>query len=464
MTPRILVGLAIAARLALALDYSFVPVPGNANIETQLISTIPTGTFTAINSLATPFSISATPGTCGPAGNAPCNLYVGRTSLTLNVSIPNATDVYTLMNATSPPPGAQLGTITFIGSGGATLSFPLIAGQDVRDYEQGIFANTLTNGISGVQALNAFACVDPTTCLGSGGTGNVQTGDKAAYVADEQHFSLGTAFLGQTLTQIILTDTYGGAPTLLLMGVTVGSLGQPAITSGGIVPIDSPVNTIQSGSWISIYGTNLAAATATWNGDFPKVLGGTSVTVDNRPAYLWYVSPTQINLQVPDDSALGPVNVTVTTPVGSSTSTATLATYAPSFSLFSSKYPAAIVLTPGSPGNSGAGYDLIGPSGAFSFPSRPVKAGEILILFGVGFGPTSPTVPAGELFSGAAPSVTEPQFFIGGMPATVLFAGIVEAGLFQFNIVVPSAPSGDQILTASVGGVTTPQGVYVTLQ
>ena len=105
MTPRILVGFAIAARLALALDYTFVPVPGNANIETQLISTIPTGTFTANNTLATPFSIPATPGKCGTSGNAPCNAYIGQLgngqSLTLNVSVPNATDVYTLMNASS---------------------------------------------------------------------------------------------------------------------------------------------------------------------------------------------------------------------------------------------------------------------------------------------------------------------------------------------------------------------------
>jgi hypothetical protein len=195
------------------------------------------------------------------------------------------------MNASSPPPGAQLFTITFIGSQGATLTFPLIAGADIRDYAQGIFANTLTNGISGVQALGAFSCVDPATCLGSGGSGNVLTGEKATYVADEQHFSLGTAFIGQTLTQIVLTDTYGGKPQLLLMGATVGSLGAPSISSGGVVPIDSPVNTIESGSWISIYGTNLAAASATWYGDFPIMLGGTSVTIGNQPAYLSVCEP-----------------------------------------------------------------------------------------------------------------------------------------------------------------------------
>ncbi len=467
MRTKNLVGLAMLARLALALDYTYVPIPGDGNIQTQLISTIPTGIFTANNALATPFSISAAPGQCGPTGTSPCNalafgLSQSGQSVTLTVSVANATDVYTLMNALMPPPGAQIATIKFVGSQGASLTFPLIAGQDIRDYYQGAFADTLTNGIPGVEALNALTCVDPASCLGSGGTGNVQTGNRGTYVADEQHFSLGTTFLGQTLTQIIITDTYNGAAPVLL-GVTVGSLGQPSITPGGVVPIDSPVNTIESGSWISIYGSNLAATTATWNGDFPMSLGGTSVTIDNRPAYLWYVSPTQINLQVPDDSATGIVNVVVTTPVGSASSTATLAHYAPSFSLFNAKYPAAIVTTTG-PGNSGAGYDIIGPSGAFPFPSRPVKTGEILILFGVGFGPTNPPVLAGQLFSGAAPSVTTPQIFIGGMPATVLFAGIVEAGLFQFNVVVPNAGSGDQILTASVGGATTPTGVYVTLQ
>jgi uncharacterized protein (TIGR03437 family) len=236
----------------------------------------------------------------------------------------------------------------------------------------------------------------------------------------------------------------------------------PSISAGGITPIYSPANTIQPGSWISIYGSNFATIPAIWNGDFPTKLGGVSVTINSRPAYLWYVSPGQLNVQAPDDTATGTVPVVVTTPFGTASSTVTLGPYAPSFSLFSGKYPAAIVGTSG-PGNSGAGYDYIGPAGAFSFPSRPVAAGETIILFGVGFGPTSPTVKAGQAFSGAAPCPTLPQFTIGGVPATVAFAGIVEAGLYQFNVVVPSAGSGDQLLQASIGGQTTPAGIYVTI-
>ena len=80
--------------------------------------------------------------------------------------------------------------------------------------------------------------------------------------------------------------------------------------------------------------------------------------------------------------------VSVTTAAGTASSTVTLGQYGPSFNLFNGKYPAAIVPTSG-PGNSGAGYDYsIGPAGAFSFSTRPVKAGETLLLYGVGFGPT----------------------------------------------------------------------------
>jgi uncharacterized protein (TIGR03437 family) len=237
----------------------------------------------------------------------------------------------------------------------------------------------------------------------------------------------------------------------------------PSIPAGGVTPIDSAANTIQPGSWISIYGSNFAITSTIWNGDFPTSLGSVSVMINSRPAYLWYVSPGQLNVQAPDDTATGSVPVVVTTPFGTVSSAVTLGPYAPSFSLFSGKYPAAIVGTSG-PGNSGADYDYIGPAGAFSFPSRPVAAGETIILFGVGFGPTNPTVKAGQAFSGAAPCTTLPQFTIGGITATVVFAGIVEAGLYQFNVVVPSADSGNQLLQASIGGQTTPAGIYLTLQ
>jgi uncharacterized protein (TIGR03437 family) len=241
-------------------------------------------------------------------------------------------------------------------------------------------------------------------------------------------------------------------------------IGAPTITSGGVVPIFSSANTIQPGSWISIYGSNFTSSTATWNADFPTSLGGASVTIDSIPAYLWLVSPTQINLQAPADTKTGTVAVAVTTASGTATSTVTLAAAGPSFSMLNGKYPAAVVYTPGAAGNTGGGYDLIGPAGAFSFTTRPVKAGEVLVLYGVGFGATNPPVTPGQAFSGIANSVTLPVVKIGGVTAQVNFGGIVQAGLFQFNVLVPSAGTGDQLLTATVNGASTPANVYITLQ
>ena len=239
----------------------------------------------------------------------------------------------------------------------------------------------------------------------------------------------------------------------------------PTINTGGIVPLYSSVPLIQPGSWISIYGNNLANSTAIWDGSFPTSLGGVSVMIDNKPGYLWLVSPGQINLQAPDDPATGPVNVTVTTPNGTVNSTVTLAAFGPSFSLLSAKYAAGVILTPnGSGAYDGGAYDLLGASGAFSFNTRPVKAGETLELYGVGFGPTNPHVSAGSAYSGAAPTLNTVTVTIGGVPAFVLFSGITSTGLYQFNIVVPSAGTGDQLLQASVNGVQTPGGVYVTVQ
>ena len=275
---------------AWAQTFSYVPIPGTHNIQTNLINTFPTGTFIANNTLATPFNISSAPGNCGTANNAPCNYYDGfgstgsGKSLTLNVSIAGPTDAYTLMNAYGPPAGQQIATIQFVGTGGASLSFPLIAGQDIRDYNQGGFANTLSNGIKGVEALNAFTCNDPANCLGSGGTGNVQTGAHHTYVIDEQHYSLGTAFAGQTLTQIIITDTRNGSVPAIL-GATVESGSAETAAPTAVLP-----QLAFGGGWYTaLYFTNLNSTAVSFTVNFVAgdgspldipALNGTSVDVN----------------------------------------------------------------------------------------------------------------------------------------------------------------------------------------
>jgi uncharacterized protein (TIGR03437 family) len=241
----------------------------------------------------------------------------------------------------------------------------------------------------------------------------------------------------------------------------------PSIFQDGIVPLYSTVATIQPGEWVSVYGTNLASSTATWDGGFPTFLGGTFVTIDEKPAYLSFVSPTQINLQAPDDIATGSVPVVVTTATGSFTSTVTLAQFAPSFMLLDSKHVAGIILRPNGSGKYGGGsYDILGPTGnSLGYPTVAAKAGDVVELFAVGLGPTNPTVPAGEAFSGAAQTTNLVNLLINNVKVSPSFAGLSGAGVYQINLTVPSGlGTGDVALVATVGGTQTPPNVVVSLQ
>ena len=156
----------------------------------------------------------------------------------------------------------------------------------------------------------------------------------------------------------------------------------------------------------------------------------------------------------------------VTTPFGTASGTVTLAAYGPAFSLLGDgRHVAAEIVSPNGTGAYDFGYyDLVGPANTFSFATRPVKPGEMLSLFGVGFGPTTLPAPAGATFSGAAPTSSPVTITIGGVTARVIFEGLTAAGLYQFNVIVPNAPSGDQALQATVNGAQTTLGPVVTIQ
>jgi uncharacterized protein (TIGR03437 family) len=242
----------------------------------------------------------------------------------------------------------------------------------------------------------------------------------------------------------------------------------PSIAPNGIVPIFSSSNIIQPGSLISIYGSNLATGTVSWNEDFATTLGGTSVTINNKPAYPWFVSPFQINVQAPDDTATGIVSVVVTTPTGAATSTVTLAQFGPSFSVLDGKHVAGIILRSDGSGAYGGGtYDIVGPTGAsLGYRTVAAKAGDILILFGVGFGPTTPALPAGEAWSGGAATTNSIQLLINNIAVAPAFSGITSAGLYQMNIVpvLAGLGIGDVPVLATVGGARTQSGVVLSLQ
>ena len=229
---------------------------------------------------------------------------------------------------------------------------------------------------------------------------------------------------------------------------------------------------VVSGSWVTIFGQDLASTTRIWRKDevidgvLPAELDGVRVNIGGKPASVYYVSPIQLNIQAPDGLMEGPAEVEVIRDgVRSATWQADVRRFAPGFFLFAqggARYLAAVhaeleddqIVYAGS-------RDLF--DGAV--PSRPAKPGDSLLLFGTGFGPTSPPVPAGHVFSGAAPLADRVTIRFGDSEAEVLFAGLSGAGLYQFNIIVPQGvPTGDVPVVAEIAGFQTQAEVYVTIE
>ena len=98
------------------------------------------------------------------------------------------------------------------------------------------------------------------------------------------------------------------------------------------------------------------------------------------------------------------------------------------------------------------------------YPFTPAQAGETVVLYAVGFGiPTTSLVDGSATQSGALPTL--PVVQIGGAAVVVQFAGVISPGLYQFNVIVPTmAANGDNPLTASYGGLTTPAGSVIAVQ
>ncbi len=228
--------------------------------------------------------------------------------------------------------------------------------------------------------------------------------------------------------------------------------------------------TFAPGSWIEIYGTGLAAATQTWaNSDFsgvngPTKLGGTTVTIGGQSAFIDYVSSIQVNAQVPGGVGATTQQLVVTTAAGSSSPFAVTVNatqpglLAPSnFNIGGTQY----VVAQFSDGT------FVLPPGAISgVLSRRSKAGDTIIIYGVGFGPVAPNIPPGQLVQQNNTLAETFSISLGGVPAMTTYNGLVQTfmGLYQFNVVVPSVTPGDSVPVAfSLGGVSGVQKLAIAI-
>ncbi len=238
-----------------------------------------------------------------------------------------------------------------------------------------------------------------------------------------------------------------------------------------------------SGSWLEIKGSNLAdpadprlansTQSGQWaSGDFngpnaPTSLDGVSVSINGKPAYVWYLSPTQLNVQAPEDSATGNVAITVTnckatsSPVMFARQALAPGLLAPSnYTANGTQYMVATFTSDGA-------YVLNTNTGAaFGLNSRPAKPGDVIIAYGIGFGDVTPAILPGVTVQQSNALANPVTFSFGSVKATTSYSGLAGSfvGLYEFYITVPAGlADGDYQINVAQDGVALPQNVHLTV-
>jgi adhesin/invasin len=271
---------------------------------------------------------------------------------------------------------------------------------------------------------------------------------------------LGEGIYAGTVT--IISTTRGVGSLIVPVTLAIGCGSPPCINPAARAPQILALANAGSfhasgapGATMTIFGTNLSEATySALSLPLPTRLGTTSVIVNGVSAPLYYVSPTQINFQMPSGTPTGTPQVVVDysgSKVAAQGLPTALSDVDPGLYVSSNQRAAAL------------NQDLTVHSAA-----TPVAAGDILLLYLTGQGPTTPAVTDGNGAPGSPLSVVNGTVTasVGGRPADVLFAGLAPgfAGLLQVNVRIPAglAP-GDQPVVVSINGSQSNSG-FVTVR
>jgi uncharacterized protein (TIGR03437 family) len=318
--------------------------------------------------------------------------------------------------------------------------------------------------------LNVFYTITYTVTVD--GMASVTLTDPAGKVLGTQSgINIGTGPFFAVLGQFEGTPVTIGQNVATWQQVQVTGPAIPSILTNGVVSAGGfgGFPAVSPGSWIEIYGSNLAADTRPWGtADFkginaPTALDGTSLTVGGKSAFIDYISPGQVDALISSDTPTGMQQLIVTNAQGASAPYSIMVNGAapgllapPTFLVGGIQYAAGIL----------ADGSFAIPVGAIAqVNSRPAKPGESMVLYGVGFGPVSPASPAGQIVQQANALSSNLQISIGGLAATAQYAGLAPnfTGLYQFNVTVPAAPAGTAALTFSLGGTAGTQTLHIAV-
>lgn len=275
------------------------------------------------------------------------------------------------------------------------------------------------------------------------------TADYSVYPA-----ALAAAFGGNDRLYLFWWDSDGiimcrEPPASAVAGPSISSVSNGATHLDGVV----------SGSWVEIKGVNLSGVTRTWgssdftNGDvLPTALNGVQVKINGLLAPVYYISPTQVNVQAPANLSGNVSVVVINNGVSSNTLAIAAVPSAPGlfyYTLSGKNFPSALY---------NGTYTIVGDPALYPQLAK-AKAGDIIQLYGTGLGASS----AGNLVNSPVVFSNPVTVSIGSASVTASYAGLVGVGLFQINFTVPALADGDYPIAIQTSGKTSQSGVILPI-
>ncbi|MBZ5624353.1 MAG: hypothetical protein LAQ69_37505 [Acidobacteriia bacterium] len=271
---------------------------------------------------------------------------------------------------------------------------------------------------------------------------------------------------------------------IIVLGSTGAAYSQtPVVAAGGVLNAASndKAGQVAPGSLISIFGTDLASSlTVADSIPLSTSLSSVSVSINNIPAPLLFVSTGQINAQLPWQAVPvlpagtnGTAQVVVTRN-GVASAPVSFPVTAASPGIFSTQFGVGQAIAYG---NSDGAYAA--PVGAIpGATSHPAKINDpaTLVILATGLGPVDTTVKDGDVPSVVtSKTLTTPTVLVGGVPAQVVFSGLVGrdasgkalgfVGVYQINIIIaPGTPTGNTVpLQIQMNGITSTDKVTIAV-